>query len=106
MGQLADVFKPVKRDENKPSQYVSNGVGLSICKKICEQLGGDISVSSAPNKGSEFRFTMIIPKRVDSNQLIEQGSTLIREYQMPRTFQLVNESDPYSDDENQDDGLY
>ena len=36
MGQLADVFKPVKKDENNPSRYISNGIGLSICKKLCE----------------------------------------------------------------------
>ena len=36
MGQLADVFKPVKKDVNNSSRYISNGVGLSICKQICE----------------------------------------------------------------------
>ena len=36
MGQLAEVFKAVKKDGNNPSRYISNGIGLSICKKICE----------------------------------------------------------------------
>ena len=34
------------------------GVGLSICKQICESLGGNIQVFSAPNCGSNFVFTM------------------------------------------------
>ena len=36
MTQLMEVFNPVRRAVTSPSQYVSNGVGLSICKKICE----------------------------------------------------------------------
>ena len=37
---------------------MGNGVGLSICKMICESLDGDIKVASFPNFGSFFTFTM------------------------------------------------
>ena len=37
---------------------MGNGVGLSICKMICESLDGDIKVVSFPNTGSFFTFTM------------------------------------------------
>ena len=33
-------------------------MGLSICKKICEQLHGSISVKSLLGVGSNFTFTM------------------------------------------------
>ena len=38
----------------------SNGVGLFICKQICESLDGDIKVESAPELGSKFTFTMAV----------------------------------------------
>ena len=37
---------------------MGNGVGLSICKKICESLDGDIQVNSILDLGSFFAFTM------------------------------------------------
>ena len=37
---------------------MGNGVGLSICRKICQQFGGSISVESEKDKGSTFTFTM------------------------------------------------
>ena len=97
--QRQDVFKPAARDRRNPSEYISNGVGLSICKKLCEQLGGDISVSSAQNQGTTFRFTMVIPKQAKHNQLIEQKSTLIQQFQKDRVFQLVDESEAESEHE-------
>lgn len=39
-------------------EYAGSGMGLSIVKKIIENLGGEIWVDSIPGEGSNFQFTL------------------------------------------------
>ena len=56
---LENVFKPFSRPDiqrNTVYRKEGNGIGLSICKAICKNLSGCISVSSELGHGAQFTF--------------------------------------------------
>lgn len=57
--QLSNLFRPfTQADSSTTRKYGGTGLGLTICKRLANVLGGDISVSSEHNKGSRFSATV------------------------------------------------
>jgi signal transduction histidine kinase len=61
--QMSRLFQPYQQATNSTSrQYGGTGLGLAISRQFCRLMGGDLSVTSEPGKGSIF--TVSLPARV------------------------------------------
>ncbi|MDH4317716.1 MAG: ATP-binding protein, partial [Desulfobulbaceae bacterium] len=53
------IFNPFTQlDSSNTRSYGGVGIGLALCKKIVELMGGGIEVESQPGRGSVFRFSL------------------------------------------------
>ncbi|MBF0206965.1 MAG: HAMP domain-containing protein [Oligoflexia bacterium] len=68
------IFKIFKRLHGR-NEYPGTGIGLSLCKKIVEQHGGNISASATPGGGATF--TIWIPQYNNSISALEKLGQMI-----------------------------
>ena len=54
---LDRIFQPFQRLHGR-GEYEGSGIGLSVCRKIVERHGGDITAKSQPGLGSKFMITL------------------------------------------------
>lgn len=65
-------------DPSVSVDYGGTGLGLSISKSYAEMLGGDIQVSSEPDKGSEFSLIIPFAYEDKTEQIDEQGDITLK----------------------------
>ena len=60
LGRLFQAF--TQADASTSRKYGGTGLGLVICRRFCQMMGGDVSVASDPGKGSVF--VVSLPARI------------------------------------------
>lgn len=76
--ELDHIFEPFRKsDTSNTRKYGGNGLGLSIVKHLVELQGGEVSVKSEYNRGSEFSFaipykTSLLVKRQEASPVTDK----------------------------------
>jgi len=74
--QQAGLFKPFQQAESSTARkYGGTGLGLAITKRIVELMEGSISVSSTPDVGSTFTFTIRVEKPDENAKIVLSESS-------------------------------
>lgn len=76
------LFKPFSRlSAHRDLNPNGNGLGLSICKRICNNLGGDIQIESRVGEWTQFKFWVEIKLLREMDLLLDSAPSRVARIQ-------------------------
>ncbi|MFT2092874.1 ATP-binding protein [Paraglaciecola sp. 2405UD69-4] len=88
---LEQIFRPFERVSETESSTTGTGLGLTISRGLAEVMGGDISVKSTLNEGSEFKLSLYLPKLVVFKKEVIAQKTIKQYTGAPKTILIVDD---------------
>src|SRR5258707_6388783 len=89
-GKWADLFQLFCRaDAPTTRRFGGTGMGLAICKRLVQMLGGDVAVQSRPGCGSRFIVTIDagnlsgVPMQLETHEAISEPANPVSTSKRP-----------------------
>ena len=83
--QAEQLFKPyTQADSSIAQQFGGTGLGLSISQQLVQLMGGAITLSSTPGKGSSFSFTVRLLVQEDADNWQQPAEQPLSVYELAR----------------------
>ena len=84
--KLGRIFEPFDRLGHEASDVQGSGVGLTITRRLVEALGGEISVKSIEDRGSEF--VVVLPVKPGEQIVDKAAASRVHENQTNENWKL------------------
>nr|WP_242528908.1 ATP-binding protein [Ramlibacter ginsenosidimutans] len=87
--ELKDIFEPFARGNSAAHSAPGAGLGLTIAKMLTDLMGGELTATSTPGRGSVFRVRLFLPEVHQALVPVQEQRQPPRGYEGPRRRILV-----------------